>query len=356
MQTEGIKYAGSKLKLLPHIIDMVKGLGAGTVLDGFSGTTRVSQAFAQLGWAVTSNDIAVWSEVFATCYLKAPRPDSFYAPLIAELNALDGKEGWFTANYGGADDEAKKPFRRANAMKIDAIRERIEDFGLSRTDKSVLLASLMLAMDSVDSTLGHYASYLKDWSSRSAKPLVLALPRRFKTDCSRHAVCRGDIFDCISGREFDLAYFDPPYGSNNTKMPASRIRYSAYYHIWKSVVLNDKPALFGKARRREDSRDRASASVFEDFRSRADGRSLAASAIDALIERTAARYILLSYSSGGRATCDEIMDAVASHGRLVEARSIDYRTHVMSLMKMTCDWARDTAGHKEYLFLMEKDG
>ena len=125
MQTEGIKYAGSKLKLLPHIIDMVKGLGAGTVLDGFSGTTRVSQAFAQLGWAVTSNDIAVWSEVFATCYLKAPRPDSFYAPLIAELNALDGKEGWFTANYGGADDEAKKPFRRTNAMKIDAIRERI---------------------------------------------------------------------------------------------------------------------------------------------------------------------------------------------------------------------------------------
>ena len=45
--TEGIKYAGSKLRLLPHILQLVKKAGAKTVLDGFSGTTRVSQALAQ---------------------------------------------------------------------------------------------------------------------------------------------------------------------------------------------------------------------------------------------------------------------------------------------------------------------
>ena len=32
--TEGIKYAGSKLKLLPHILQLVKKVGAKTVLDG----------------------------------------------------------------------------------------------------------------------------------------------------------------------------------------------------------------------------------------------------------------------------------------------------------------------------------
>ncbi len=37
--TEGIKYAGSKLKLLPYIMSLAKRTGAKTILDGFSGTT-----------------------------------------------------------------------------------------------------------------------------------------------------------------------------------------------------------------------------------------------------------------------------------------------------------------------------
>ena len=38
-----------------------------TVIDGFSGSTRVSQALARTGYDTTSNDISVWSEVLATC-------------------------------------------------------------------------------------------------------------------------------------------------------------------------------------------------------------------------------------------------------------------------------------------------
>ena len=38
--TEGIKYAGSKLKLLPKILELAARTGAKTVLDGFAGTTR----------------------------------------------------------------------------------------------------------------------------------------------------------------------------------------------------------------------------------------------------------------------------------------------------------------------------
>ena len=68
-KTEGVKYAGSKLKLLPHILQLAKKVEAKTVLDGFSGTTRVSQALAKAGYRVLGNDISVWSEVFGTCYL-----------------------------------------------------------------------------------------------------------------------------------------------------------------------------------------------------------------------------------------------------------------------------------------------
>ena len=70
-KTEGIKYTGSKLKIIPYILSTVVDLGCHSVLDAFSGTTRVSQAFAQLGWATTANDTSPWSEVFANCYLRS---------------------------------------------------------------------------------------------------------------------------------------------------------------------------------------------------------------------------------------------------------------------------------------------
>ena len=38
-KTQGIKYAGSKLKLLPRIFDTIRQLDAKLVLDGFSGTS-----------------------------------------------------------------------------------------------------------------------------------------------------------------------------------------------------------------------------------------------------------------------------------------------------------------------------
>ena len=46
---QGTKYAGSKLKLLPYILDLARRTEAKSVLDGFSGSTRVSKAFVQSG-------------------------------------------------------------------------------------------------------------------------------------------------------------------------------------------------------------------------------------------------------------------------------------------------------------------
>ena len=56
--TEGIKYTGSKSKIIPYILQIARGLDGSTVFDGFSGTTRVSQAFAKSGYRVICNDIA----------------------------------------------------------------------------------------------------------------------------------------------------------------------------------------------------------------------------------------------------------------------------------------------------------
>ncbi|OGN02953.1 MAG: DNA methyltransferase [Candidatus Yanofskybacteria bacterium RIFCSPLOWO2_12_FULL_44_13b] len=354
IKTQGIKYAGSKLKIIPYILEVIKGLEVKTVLDGFSGSTRVSQAFAQAGYDVTSNDIAHWSEVCAKCFLLHNKDRQYYQKILDELNSLKGYDGWFTAHYGGDENmERKMPFQIKNTRKLDAIRDRIEELNLNDIDGSVVLTSLLFALDAVDSTLGHFASYLSRWSKRSYNDLFLKLPD-LKSTNGKHKVTREDIFKVVDNNNFDLAYFDPPYGSNNEKMPPSRVRYSAYYHIWTSVVNNDKPKLFGKVNRREDTRDLISASVFEEYRKNEDGNFIAMEAIRQLIQKTKAKYILLSYSSGGRATKKELEASLNEAGKILKMVEIDYKKNIMASMSWTNEWLNSNDAHKEYLFLMKK--
>ena len=353
-KTQAIKYAGSKLKILPHIVNIVSDLQVKTVLDGFSGSTRVSQAFAQMGLNTTSSDISVWSETFAKCYLLNQKPATYYQELINHLNRLQGYEGWFSEHYGAVEAGThKKPFQLKNTKKVDAIRDEIDRLNLPEIEKAVLLTSLILAMDSVDSTLGHYVAYLAKWSPRSHNDLILKVPNLFISK-GKNEVIRGDIFETLINKTFDLAYFDPPYGSNNEKMPPSRVRYASYYHIWKSVILNDKPLLFGKANRREDSRDTVSPSVFEEFRKDGDGNFIAMQAIKKMIEQANAKYILLSYSSGGRATKQQLIDSIESSGKLIQATNISHNHNVMGAMRSTNEWINSDGKHSEFLFLMEK--
>lgn len=360
--TEGIKYTGSKLKILPYILQMVRQTGAQTVLDGFSGTTRVSQALAKTGCSVICNDIAVWSEVFGNCYLLNKKASQEYQPLIDHLNSLPPMDGWFTRHYGGQPNEGcaiqpdgrKKPWQAHNTRKLDAIRQEIETLDLDAIDQSVALTSLILALDRVDSTLGHYASYLKDWSPRSYENLRLKVPAVFHSQ-GKHTVSRNDIFDLLPNSPVDLAYFDPPYGSNNDKMPPSRVRYSAYYHIWKSVCLYDQPPVFGKANRRKDTSDRVSASRFEEFRRTPGGKFIAVEAIHNLIRATQAQWIVLSYSSGGRATAQELDAILRANGKLSDVIAIDYKRNVMANMKWTHQWVSESEKpNREFLFLLEK--
>ena len=360
--TQGIKYAGSKLKMLPYILRLARKVDAKTVLDGFSGTTRVSQAFAKCGYTVVSNDIAEWSRIFATCYLLNRRSSGEYQSLIDHLNSLPPHDGWFTEHYGGHSDNElsthidgrKKPWQIHNTRKLDAIRQEIELLDLDEVERAVAITSLILALDQVDNTIGHYASYLRKWSQRSYNDLFLKMPEVFMSS-SGHEVYQQDVFDLVSKIPVDLAYFDPPYGSNNYKMPPSRVRYSAYYHLWTSVCKFDNPRLFGKANRRYDSSDKISTSPFEEFRRNSQGRFIAVEAIENLIGATRAHWIILSYSSGGRATAEELNRVMQNYGTLVEVIQIDHKKNVMSGMTWTYEWTRESEHpNREFLFLLEK--
>ncbi|MCI0499659.1 MAG: hypothetical protein L0Y36_08270, partial [Planctomycetales bacterium] len=117
----------------------------------------------------------------------------------------------------------------------------------------------------------------------------------------------------------------------------------------------DKPTVFGKVNRREDSRDLVAGSVFEEFRKDKNGSFVAMQALSKLVKETKARYILLSYSSGGRATKQELNDIIMESGKLIEAIEIDYKKNVMANMRWTHEWITSDGKYHEYLFLMEKE-
>src|SRR3989344_4322893 len=365
MDTQGIKYTGSKKGILPVLLKLIKPLDVKTVLDGFSGTTRVSQALKQSGYTVYANDIADWSKVFGECYLLNKKPASYYLPLINHLNNLPGKYGWFSENYGGEPnggsalqkDGTKRIWQLHNTKKLDATREEIDKIAKDEIEKSVLLTSLIIAMDKVDSSVGHQVSYLKKWAPRAYNTMKMEVPRLI-IDEKQHQVYQEDIFDLLDDIQVDLAYYDPPYGSSNELMTPSRVRYASYYHIWKTVCLNDKPKLTGAASRREDVSDLVAASVVEQFRKNAEGRYVVIDALKKLIEKTKAKYIVLSYNNNGRATLDAITEILRELKMRCSILEIDYRKNVMATMVWTNEWL--SSGHqevknKEFLFLIQKD-
>ena len=77
-------------------------------------------------------------------------------------------------------------------------------------------------------------------------------------------------------------------------------------------------------------------------------------AIERLVREAGTRYILLSYSSGGRVEKNALRDILLSEGRLIQCLEIDFRTNVMGQMRLTNEWANTEKRTCEYLFLLEK--
>jgi adenine-specific DNA-methyltransferase len=138
-------------------------------------------------------------------------------------------------------------------------------------------------------------------------------------------------------------------------MPPSRVRYASYYHLWTTICRNDRPLLFGKAKRRADTADAVAASVFEEFRRTDAGKFIAVDAIDRLLQRTRAKWIILSYNSGGRATAQELLRVIQAHGTLRGTIEVNHKRNVMAGMTWTHAWTRERERpNTEFLFLMEK--
>ena len=360
MNTQGIRYSGSKKNIVPKIVEIVKKLDVKNVLDGFAGTTRVGQAFKMSGYNVDSNDLSIYSKVFGECYLVNNRPKSDFVDKIDHLNNLQGYDGWFTENYGGIvmnngdesavqSDDKKRPWQVHNTRKLDAIRDEIDRISDDNIEKSILLTSLMLAMDKVDNTLGHQVSYLKKWSDRSGLIMKMEVPDLI-TGTGVYNTLNQDVLTV--NNKYDLVYLDPPYGTNNEKTKTTRVRYASYYHLWTTVIKNDKPELFGAAKRREDVSSDTKPGAISVFES--TDYDLVKKSIYDLISNLDSRYFMLSYNNKSKVKIDDLVEIFSKDFNLLETTSFKYKENVQKMLTGNKEWLGDTGENLEYLFLIEK--
>lgn len=245
-----IKYIGSKRLLIEQIVSLctLAAPRGGTVLDLFSGTSRVGHALKARGFGVIANDHNAFAHTLATCYVQAHAPQ--LAPkaqaIIDELNTIPGDPGYITQTY--CTDS--RFFHPRNGARIDAMRERIERMGLEPEIRAVVLTSLIEAADRVDSTTGVQMAYLKSWAPRAHNDIRLRLPDLLP--CPAGVRCRAhglDALDAAKKLHADIAYLDPPYNQHS---------YLGNYHIWETLVRWDKPETYGVACKRIDCRQRKS--------------------------------------------------------------------------------------------------
>jgi len=355
---KSIQYMGSKKKLLDHISNIIKELPVYTVFDGFSGSVRVSEHLKK-DYIVHSNDKQYFSECLAKCYLLNTRSKVYYKKFIDELNSLKGYHGWYSKHYGGVvttsekgdaiqSDDKKRIWQIHNAIRVDAIRDKIESYDIDDIEKSVLLTSLIEGLNKVSSVVGHQNGYLKNWSKNSYNNFVMEMPE-FCVDGESHEVYRDDIFNILPHIKCDLAYYDPPYGTINKNLVVAT-RYTAFYHLWNTLVLNDKPDLFGKANRRLDSKKNT-----DDFER--NKIEIILPLFERLFKETNSKYILLSYSNKSLVSKDQFEEIFNRLNYKYTFNEIEHKDNTQSTSaSKDRKWVDydENIKLKEYLILIEK--
>ncbi|HEY2303314.1 MAG TPA: hypothetical protein VGH66_15545, partial [Acidimicrobiales bacterium] len=96
------------------------------------------------------------------------------------------------------------------------------------------------------------------------------------------------------------------------------------YHVWETLVAWDAPPHYGVACKRLDARDASTKSVFND-------RRRAPEALAQVIADVRARVVVVSTSSEGWVSVDDLVDMAACRGR-VEVLAFDSKRYVGALI------------------------
>jgi adenine-specific DNA-methyltransferase len=153
-------------------------------------------------------------------------------------------------------------------------------------------------------------AYLKQWAARAHNELSLRVPTLLpRAAAGKGEAHRLDAAVAAAELEADVAYLDPPYNQH---------KYLGNYHMWESLVLWDKPEVYGVACKRVDCRERTSR-----FNSRVDARG----ALQTVIRGVRTPHLVVSFNDEGYLARADLEAMLAERGEVV-VFARDFRRYV----------------------------
>lgn len=340
-----MKYIGNKTRLLNFIseaFDKENFPTSGVLFDIFGGTGAVGNFFKKKGFKIISNDLMTYSfiqQYVSVTINKTPLFNNITSNglkgVIEILNNLPEKKGYAFNNYAPSGIHKRRYFSDNNAMKIDAIRDTIQEWKekniINNDEYYVLLYSLINAADFVANISGTYGAYLKIWRSMALKQLTLKEPEIY--DNSLHnEIYQGDANNIVSKVNYDILYIDPPYNNR---------QYAPNFHVLESLAVWDKQELNGITGQRN----------YDDKKSAYCSKKEAIIAFERLIKETKAKYIAFSYSNEGIMNYEDIIKILKSKGKVSEYET-DYRRFRTEQDNKHRQYKKCNDKVKEYLFMV----
>ena len=300
-----MRYIGNKTKLLGFIEKEVKekcgDISQMTFCDLFAGTCSVSKHFKPLCKHIITNDLELYSHILALNYI-CNNTQVEYGELFEKMNNLTPVAGKITENFSPHGSFGRKFFTTENAMKIDAIRQEIENY--DGVERNLLLCSLIESADIIANTTGVYGAYLKDFNPRAKQALILK-PYPFQTGATSE--CHNEVANVLIEKlEGDILYLDPPYNSR---------QYSSNYHILNYIASYDfsiKKSLDKETGNMVESKTGLS----EDYnRSSYSKKSEALKSLDELINKSSGfEWVFMSYNNEGIISQEDVEATFSKYG------------------------------------------
>lgn len=331
LQIHNRRFLGNKTKLLGFIGDIVadKCQGYYTFCDIFAGTGVVGKYFNRADTKIISNDILESSYVSLQCWLNTKTYNKERITSIIEyLNNLNPKnENYISRKFGGLY------FTKENAIKIGAIREKIEDFfkkgEINQEEKNILLTSLIYAIDKVANTVGHYEAFRKKLDT--VQSLKLFVPDIDPINNINNEIYKEDANQLIRKIKCDVLFIDPPYNSR---------QYGDSYHLLENVVTWEKPKTEGIAKKMVNRKHLKSKYCLKG----------AEQILMELIGNAQTNHILLSYNNTGEKK-NERSNAKISDKKIIEILKNRGEVEVFEReYKGFTTGKSDTRGHSERVF------
>lgn len=260
---KSMSYIGSKMKLVDWIKDCIeiytnkKINEIGSFADLFSGTGIVGYYMMQKGIkCVTSNDIQHYSYIVSSVWTQRDINIDKMKKIIDEFNDLeldteilenlriDTSDCFIYNTYSPASNPQRMYFTKNNALKIDIIRQDIENRKkqgeLSIQEYNMLIKILLYASTKVGNISSTWGAYLKTFKKTSLNPIVLdasMLDLLLEDDDIVHTVYNKDITHLLNENDFndtDIVYLDSPYNNR---------QYSSNYFVLEAISKYNSPEI-----------------------------------------------------------------------------------------------------------------